>query len=154
MREFGTDSARSDHNHAFRLFRQRHRLTVADNLDPVLGQVGKHLAAGARSQDDMLGREILLAPVLVHLHAHGLVRLQAGFSGNDFHLVFVQQELHSFGHRFGHAPAAGYNRLEIRLHFAFDAQAVISRMFGILVNLGAFEQGFGRDAAPIEADSA
>jgi len=71
----------------------------------------------------------------------------------DLDFVFLHEECHTFAHAVGHTAAALDDPVEIGLGIR-DLDPIIRSVFDVFEDLGTFEQGLGRNAAPIEADSA
>ena len=87
-------------------------------------------------------------------HFYLLVFGQFAIAGDDFHVVLLEQILHAFAHGVGHAATAGHHGLHVGFHFAFHLDAVVLGVINISIDLRALQQGFGGDAAPVEADAA
>ncbi len=66
--------------------------------------------------------------------------------------VFVEQKLDPFAHGLCHVAAAPDDGGKIGSSFA-GINAVFGSMFEVLENGGALQQGFGGNAAPVEADA-
>ena len=85
--------------------------------------------------DDLVGfRELRLAP-------------------DDVDLVLLHQEADAVVHALGYAARALDDRLDIGRHLAFDLEAVVLGVLGIMEHLGRAQQRLGRDAAPVGADA-
>ena len=87
-------------------------------------------------------------------HFNLFVGGQLAVTGDDVDIVLLEQVLHALAHGVGHAAAAGHHGLHVGFHFAFHLDAVVLGVINIGVNLCALQQGFGGDAAPVEADAA
>ena len=83
-----------------------------------------------------------------------MVREQLAEAGNHFHIVLLEQVLHALAHLFGHPTAAFHHGLKVGLHFALHLQAVLGGVRHIFKHLCGFQQGFGGNASPVEADAA
>ena len=98
---------------------------------------------------------------LVHLngavglgHFHLMVFQKLAEAGNHLHIVLLEQVLHTLAHLLGHPAAALHHGFEVGLHFAFHLQAVLGGVRHVFEHLCGFQQGFGRNASPVEADAA
>src|SRR5690606_36469780 len=150
--ELHADSARAHHHHSFRLFFERHGFAVFDNFLSVYFQVGQFFGATAGSDDDVLGAVFgLFARGVGHFHFFAAQQLPVAFYHGDF--VFTQQELYAFAHAVGHFAAAFYHAVKIGFGGA-HADTVIGSVLDVFKYLRTFEQRLGRDAAPVETNSA
>jgi hypothetical protein len=150
--ELHADGPRTHDHHRGGLLFEHHGLAVADDLLVVDLQVGQFAGPAAGSQDDVLGFvDGLFAVRAGHFHLFAL--LQLARAGNVVDLVFAEEELHALGHAGGHVAAALDHAAEVGLGVA-HLDAVVLRVVDVFEHLGAFEQGLGGNAAPVEAHAA
>lgn len=91
---------------------------------------------GRRADDDLAGfGELRLTP-------------------DHVHLVLLHQEGDAAVQPRGDAARAGNDILDVGGDLAFEGQAVVLGMVGMVENFGGAQQRLGRNAAPVEADPA
>ena len=132
-------------DHRFGQFRKRQGLTRRDDALAVDGHERHFARARPRGQNDVVGF-VLRA---VHVELSG--GREPSESRYEVDVVLAQQEGHAFAHGLGHAARAGHDFFQIGLHFAREVEPVMCGRFAVGVNLRAFQQRLGRDAAPVEA---
>ena len=115
---------------------------------PSMGDERHFAGPCSGGEDDVVGF------VLRAVHVDPAVSFQFCEAVDQLHVVLFEQEQHAFVHRFGHAARAGYDLFEVGPHFACEVESVMFGRLAIVVNLGALEQRFGRDATPVEAYAA
>ena len=147
-RELAADGARAYDDHRFGQPGERQRLARRNHVPAVNGHERHFARARPRGEDDMVGfvvRAVDLEPAC---------RRQAPEALYEVYVVFLQQEGHALGHGFGHAARARHDLFRVGAHLAREGEPVMLRRFAIGVDLCAFQQRLGRDAAPVEAYAA
>ena len=147
-RELAADGPRSHDDHRFGQAIERQRLPRRDHVLAVDGHEGHFAGPCPRGEDDVVGL------VFRSVDVYASRGREASESGDEVDAVLVQQEQHAFRHGFGHAARPCHDLREVRTHLAREFQSVMLCIFAVSVNLCAFQQGFGRDAAPVEAYAA
>lgn len=143
--ELAADGARTHDDHRFGQFRKRQGLTRRDDALAVNGHERHFARARPRGQNDVVGF------VLRAVHVEFSGGREPSESRYEVDVVLAQQEGHAFAHGLGHAARAGHDFFQIGLHFAREVESVMCGRFAVGVNLRAFQQRLGRDAAPVEA---
>src|SRR3990167_8283546 len=104
----------------------------------------------ARGYQYLSGIDLYLA---FFLYDSDLVfRDHSAYAFEQHRLVFLEKEFDAFRQCISRIPALVYDPGEV-ISKPFMLYTELSGMFEVLVDLGAFEYGFGRDAAPVEADA-
>ena len=147
-REFAADGSRAHDDHRLGQAVERQRLPRRDHVLAIDGHERHFAGARSRGENDVVGL------VLRAVHVEASRGREASESGDEVDAVLVQQEPHPFRHGFGYSARACHDLFEVRTHFAREFQSVVLRIFAVAVDLCAFQQRLGRNAAPVEAYSA
>ncbi len=150
--ELDADGAGADDHDRLGLLAVGQGLARGHHAHAVIGQAGDraHLAAG-RDEDVLRLEEGTLLVALDDLdHAGGG---HGGLADDVVDLVLAEERLDALGHLAGDAARALHDRGEIEADL-LHADAVDVRLLDLGVELGALEQGLGRDAAPVETGAA
>ena len=100
----------------------------------------------------MLGGELFFALLAFHGEAGGAGQRALAHMHRD--LVLLHQVRDALVELLGDTAAAFHHRFEIGLDLAGDLEPVILGVLGVVEDLGRAQQRLGRDAAPVEADTA
>ncbi len=148
--EFATDGTGTDYRHALGELAQHEGLFGRDDLLAVDRHEFHFARTGAGRQDDVRGFHSLFLAV-GPLYFHRAFSRKTAVSADNLDAVLFHQERHALAHRVGHSPAAVDDFVERCGDLSVYLDAVVGGMLGIIVNLGAFQQGLGGDAPPVQA---
>ena len=150
-REFDPDGPRPDDQKLLRHPRGLERVLVGPDQIPVGFEPRKGARPRARGEDDVLRRQ-RLGP-LVGLDRDLTLGGDRPLAHDDRHLVLLEQVRHAAGKLLGHAPRPLHDRVQIIARL-FDRQAEILGPVHEVIDLGRPQKRLGRNAAPVEADTA
>ena len=149
--EFDADGARSDDQQLFRHMRRLQCVLVVPDQLAIRFQPRQFAGPRAGRDDDRPGRDLFAA--LVGLDRHLAFAGQPGLAHDGCDLVLLEQMPDTARQLLGH-PARTIDDLVQVIADPFGAETEILGAFHQVKDLGAAQQGLGRDAAPVQADAA
>ena len=154
IRQLRPDGSRSDHQHRFGQLLQGERLPVTDDALPVLRQAGQLARTRSGSDQDVRGRQFTGRSSVRGDDLHPMTRQHARRGGKHVDLVLFHQEFHPPAHLGGNVAAALHDGRQVGRRDRYSRKGIVGRVVQIGVDFRAFQQGFGGDATPVEADPA
>ncbi len=149
--KFYPNCAGAHHHQFLGLLLQSHGLAVADYLLVIYFDMWQLACTSARSQNDM--RRAVNGFLTVFIGNFQLfVGSKLAKAFDDINLIFTKQKLNALAHTACHIAAALNHIFKIHLSIGYR-DAIIFGVANVLKYLCRFEQGFGRNTAPVEADA-
>src|SRR3954452_2468938 len=165
--EFDADRARAHDDERLRKLWQHHRFKIGPDQLAVGLDAGQHARPRAGRDDDVL---CLIRAFAERALRRGMLRLHrlllcladadlAGFGDRRFapdhvDLVLLHQETDAAIELAGNGARAFHDSRRIVRELAFEFQAVILGVFGVMVDFRRAQKRLCRNAAPVQADAA